>query len=129
MPKPWNMTLNKGIWDPKPRLTNIKGTNLKSLGCSKCSVSILALSLSLSLSLSLHLRAYYWELFRLLEKSDGFEVLGYGHWGSAIQPLAGCYSTLVNDSPNQIFKPPLVPLSRAIWPLELWLHDSYTTQE
>ena len=25
------MALNKGIWDPKPRGTNIKGTNLKSL--------------------------------------------------------------------------------------------------
>ena len=25
------MALNKGIWDPKPRFTNIKGTNLKSL--------------------------------------------------------------------------------------------------
>ena len=30
-PKPWNMALNEGIWDPKPRVTNIKGTNLKSL--------------------------------------------------------------------------------------------------
>ena len=25
------MVLNKGIWDPKPRVTNIRGTNLKSL--------------------------------------------------------------------------------------------------
>ena len=25
------MVLNKGIWDPKPRVTSIKGTNLKSL--------------------------------------------------------------------------------------------------
>ena len=25
------MALNKGIWDPEPRGTNIKGTNLKSL--------------------------------------------------------------------------------------------------
>ena len=25
------MVLNKGIWEPKPRVTNIKGTNLKSL--------------------------------------------------------------------------------------------------
>ena len=25
------MILNKGIWDPRPRVTNIKGTNLKSL--------------------------------------------------------------------------------------------------
>ena len=25
------MGLNKGIWDPKPKVTNIKGTNLKSL--------------------------------------------------------------------------------------------------
>ena len=25
------MALSKGIWDPKPRGTNIKGTNLKSL--------------------------------------------------------------------------------------------------
>ena len=34
VPKPWNMALNKGIWDPKLRGTNIKGTNLKSLsGC------------------------------------------------------------------------------------------------
>ena len=30
VPKPWNMALNKGIWDPKLRGTNIKGTNLKS---------------------------------------------------------------------------------------------------
>ena len=28
---PWNMALNNGIWDPKPRVTNNKGTNLKSL--------------------------------------------------------------------------------------------------
>ena len=33
VPKPWNITLNKGIWDPKLRGTNIKGTNLKSLTC------------------------------------------------------------------------------------------------
>ena len=26
------MALNKGIWDPTARGTNIKGTNLKSLG-------------------------------------------------------------------------------------------------
>ena len=25
------MVLNKGFWGPKPRITNIKGTNLKSL--------------------------------------------------------------------------------------------------
>ena len=31
VPTPWNMALNKGIWDPKLRGTNIKGTNLKSL--------------------------------------------------------------------------------------------------
>ena len=31
VPKPWNMALNKGIWDPKLRGTNIKGTNSKSL--------------------------------------------------------------------------------------------------
>ena len=31
VPKPWNMALNNGIWDPKLRGTNIKGTNLKSL--------------------------------------------------------------------------------------------------
>ena len=31
VPKPWNMALNKGIWDPKLRGTNIKGTNLKSV--------------------------------------------------------------------------------------------------
>ena len=31
VPKPWNMALNKGIWDPKPRATNVKGTNLTSL--------------------------------------------------------------------------------------------------
>ena len=30
-PKPWNMALNKGICDPKPKVTNIKDTNLKSL--------------------------------------------------------------------------------------------------
>ena len=34
VPKPWNMVLNKGIWDPKLRGTNIKGTNLKSLNVS-----------------------------------------------------------------------------------------------
>ena len=33
--KAWNMALNKGIWDPKPRVTNIKGTNLKSLSDSE----------------------------------------------------------------------------------------------
>ena len=32
-PKPWNIVLNKGIWDPKPQDTNMKGTNLKSLIC------------------------------------------------------------------------------------------------
>ena len=31
VPKPWNMALDKGIWDPKLRGTSIKGTNLKSL--------------------------------------------------------------------------------------------------
>ena len=31
VPKPWNMALNKGSWDPKLRGTNIKGTNSKSL--------------------------------------------------------------------------------------------------
>ena len=31
VPKPWNMALNKGTWDPKPKVTNIKGTNLKPL--------------------------------------------------------------------------------------------------
>ena len=30
------MALHKGIWDPKPRLTHIKGTNLKSLIHSNC---------------------------------------------------------------------------------------------
>ena len=30
VPKPWNMVLNKGIWDPTPRVTDIQGTNLKS---------------------------------------------------------------------------------------------------
>ena len=30
-PKSWNMALNKGTWDPKPRGTNLEGTNLKSL--------------------------------------------------------------------------------------------------
>ena len=29
--KPWNMALDKGIRDPNPRVTSIKGTNLKSL--------------------------------------------------------------------------------------------------
>ena len=24
VPKPWNVALNRGIWDPKPRLTNIE---------------------------------------------------------------------------------------------------------
>ena len=27
------MVLYKGIWDPKPRVTNIKGTNFKFLRC------------------------------------------------------------------------------------------------
>ena len=31
VPKPWILALNKGIWDPKLRGTNIKSTNLKSL--------------------------------------------------------------------------------------------------
>ena len=31
VPKLWNMALNKGIWDPKRKGTNSKGTNLKSL--------------------------------------------------------------------------------------------------
>ena len=31
VPKPWNMALNKGVWDPKLKGTKIKGTNLKSL--------------------------------------------------------------------------------------------------
>ena len=31
VPKPWNMALNEGIWDPKPEVTNISGTNFKSL--------------------------------------------------------------------------------------------------
>ena len=30
-PTPWNMALYKGIWVPKPKVTNIKGTNLTSL--------------------------------------------------------------------------------------------------
>ena len=30
-PKPWNLALNKGSWDLKPKVANIKGTNLKSL--------------------------------------------------------------------------------------------------
>ena len=29
VPKPWNMALNEGIWDPKPRVIDIKGTSLK----------------------------------------------------------------------------------------------------
>ena len=39
VPKPGNMALNKGIWDPKLRGTNIKGTNLKSLMFSFCGVA------------------------------------------------------------------------------------------
>ena len=31
VPKPWNMALNNGIWDPKPRVTNIKGAHLMSV--------------------------------------------------------------------------------------------------
>ena len=31
VPKPWNTVLNKGIWDLKPRVTNIKGANIKCL--------------------------------------------------------------------------------------------------
>ena len=32
VPKPWNnMALNKSIWDPTPKVTNIKGTNPQSL--------------------------------------------------------------------------------------------------
>ena len=30
-PKPWNLAVSEGIWDPKPGVTNIKGTNLESL--------------------------------------------------------------------------------------------------
>ena len=30
-PKQWNMAFNRCIWDPKPRVTNIKGTNSMSL--------------------------------------------------------------------------------------------------
>ena len=30
-PKLWNLALRKGILDPKPRVTNFKSTNLKSL--------------------------------------------------------------------------------------------------
>ena len=29
--EPWNLALKKGIWDPKPRVTNMKGTSLKPL--------------------------------------------------------------------------------------------------
>ena len=36
VPEPWNMALNKGIWDPKLRGTNIKGTNLKYLSVWRC---------------------------------------------------------------------------------------------
>ena len=31
VPKQWTVARNKGIWDPKPRVTKNKGTNLKSL--------------------------------------------------------------------------------------------------
>ena len=31
VPKPWNVALNKGIWNPTPKAANIKTTNLKSL--------------------------------------------------------------------------------------------------
>ena len=31
VPRPSNMVLNKGTWGTKPRVTNIKGTNLKYL--------------------------------------------------------------------------------------------------
>ena len=27
VPQPWNMVLDKGIWDTQPRVTNIKGAN------------------------------------------------------------------------------------------------------
>ena len=30
-PKPWNLARKKGIWDPKPKVIKITGTNLKSL--------------------------------------------------------------------------------------------------
>ena len=43
VPKLWNMALSKGIWDPKLRGTNIKGTNLKSLillPCNQMSYSL-----------------------------------------------------------------------------------------
>ena len=29
-PKPWKMALTNGIWDAKPRIANIKRTNLKT---------------------------------------------------------------------------------------------------
>ena len=31
------LALNKGIWDPKPRVANVKGTNLKSLTSAQTS--------------------------------------------------------------------------------------------
>ena len=31
VPELWNMVFNKGIWDPQPKNTSIKGTDLKSL--------------------------------------------------------------------------------------------------
>ena len=47
VPKPWKMAVHKGIWDPKPRVTNIEGTNLKSLihrlckgGMDQCAIDM-----------------------------------------------------------------------------------------
>ena len=36
----WNMVLNEGIWDPKPRVTNVNGTNFKSLRVGGVSVLV-----------------------------------------------------------------------------------------
>ena len=38
VPKPWNMALNKGIWDPK-----LRGTNIKVVEPSKIRVKALGL--------------------------------------------------------------------------------------
>ena len=35
VPKPWNMALKKSIWDPKLRVANSTGTDLKSLDSAR----------------------------------------------------------------------------------------------
>ena len=40
------MALSKGIWDPKPKVTNVRSTNLKSLMLSPNNLQVMFLLLS-----------------------------------------------------------------------------------